>query len=784
MVVQGQSYTSAYKGGYGYNYTNDPTEKKFYGYYSADNVSAPICIMDSYGNPQYYIEDSAIAGGGTPIVSTGNFVAYQKDANRTGGTVNVPNGWFESIYLDWNSWGTGGGGIAQYEIWYRESSDGKTWSGRVKARSNIITTNNYGNCTLGSVNQTSSASNWGTRGKYYQFCIVGISKNGYWSNTEFWSSTYRKSNVSTYSFSANGGSGAPATQYKFTGYNFVFPSTKPKRTGYTFAGWMRSGNSTKYSANQNVSGLPDSAVTWNAQWTVNSYKLTVNPNGGTWNSSTSSQSFTQNYGTTKAIPNPTRSGYRFNGWTKSGSGSLSGTTFTFGAGATTLTATWVAIYYLNLNVFVNGTSVSSTTAAVADVYINGSKVASAVSDYYKQHDTGTKYEIKNIVVGNGYTQYSSSNLSGTLTAKTDANIFVGQNYTNTIYHWLGGFENQEGNSTDKTYYRLNKTTFSTYYSSSYIMDTSKGVAIPNGCELSTWASSDIAGTWTIYDLGTSVTQKAKNMSYEYRYYPLNYNITYDLNGGINNVNNPSAYNVLYGINLLNPKKNNSVFVEWHAETDNNTITMTANDNNYKWIDIIPGFRVQPNITYTINIDSATLTSGSATQFSTVIYDFTSNFSVLRVNRSFGDNQSYTITCPSTADASHKLCLIIYAGVAGGTSGNTTTYTNAKVSWVLSDINGGQNATFSSVDDLYSKLDSRIACNLTLTAQWRGLTPEERKIFIYKDGVCEAIEFNENDDFVGFQSGGKVNAKQFIENSNVQIMKSGVMYFSEIREKFS
>ena len=359
IIVKGQSYTSAYKDGYGYNYTAAET-KKFYGYYSADGVTAPICLMDDYGNAQYFIEDSSIVGGGTRIIPTGNFMAYAKDRDRIGGAVFDPGGWFESIYLDWNNWGTGHG-LTAFEIWYRQSNDGVNWSGRLRARNNIDTSNNYGNCTIGSVDQTTSDSNWGDRGKYFQFCVVGVDGDGHFSDTEFWSATYRKCTVSTYSFDANGGSNAPAKQYKPTTYNFVFPSTIPTRTGYSFAGWKRSGISTVYSAKQNVSGLPDSNITWYAQWTLNTHTLTVDPNGGTWSGSTSAQTFKQNYGTSKTIPNPTRTGYTFKGWSKSGSGSISGTTYTYGAGNGTLTAQWERIVLtVTFDASTNGGSPDST----------------------------------------------------------------------------------------------------------------------------------------------------------------------------------------------------------------------------------------------------------------------------------------------------------------------------------------------------------------------------------------------------------------------------------------
>lgn len=74
--------------------------------------------------------------------------------------------------------------------------------------------------------------------------------------------------------------------------------------------------------------------------TTHTSTLTVNPNGGTWNGSTSSQSFSQAPTSTKTIANPSRTGYTFRGWSLSGGGSFSGTTYTYGASNGTLTATW------------------------------------------------------------------------------------------------------------------------------------------------------------------------------------------------------------------------------------------------------------------------------------------------------------------------------------------------------------------------------------------------------------------------------------------------------------
>ena len=67
-----------------------------------------------------------------------------------------------------------------------------------------------------------------------------------------------------------------------------------------------------------------------AQFSANSYNLTINPNGGTYNGTTGNTTHTQEYGTSKVIPDATRNGYKFNGWDISGaySGMYDNTVYT------------------------------------------------------------------------------------------------------------------------------------------------------------------------------------------------------------------------------------------------------------------------------------------------------------------------------------------------------------------------------------------------------------------------------------------------------------------------
>lgn len=130
----------------------------------------------------------------------------------------------------------------------------------------------------------------------------------------------------------------------------------PSKTGNTFNGWYtQSSGGTKV----NNTYTPTGNVTLYAHWTNVNYTLTINPNGGTWNNTTSNSTKTGTTNSTLSIANPTPKGYivsfntdggnnvnnitsqrTFKNWSLSGSGSISGTTYTFGAGNATLTANY------------------------------------------------------------------------------------------------------------------------------------------------------------------------------------------------------------------------------------------------------------------------------------------------------------------------------------------------------------------------------------------------------------------------------------------------------------
>lgn len=161
------------------------------------------------------------------------------------------------------------------------------------------------------------------------------------------------SNQTTYSvsFNANGGDGAPVTQYATGTIGHIYMNLTlqtPLRYGCTFKGWSEDPYATQpqFVAGQQI--LLSRSIILYAVWDAArvSYPVTYNPNGGTGGPGTEYA-----YGTvdiaTAAIPNtrPVRPGFVFKGWCMNALGL--GTVFVHGqlvnvSGPTVLYAVWEA----------------------------------------------------------------------------------------------------------------------------------------------------------------------------------------------------------------------------------------------------------------------------------------------------------------------------------------------------------------------------------------------------------------------------------------------------------
>ena len=154
-----------------------------------------------------------------------------------------------------------------------------------------------------------------------------------------WTATKRSY---TATFNGNGGS-TPSPSSITKEYNTAL-GTLPtcSRTGYTFLGWYTaSSGGTKISTTTVVT----KDITYYAQWSINSYTLTFNPNGGTVTPTSKDLEYNSAYGT---LPTPTRASdaqytYTFAGWyTAATEGTQVTATTKMAAKDTTVYAHWTS----------------------------------------------------------------------------------------------------------------------------------------------------------------------------------------------------------------------------------------------------------------------------------------------------------------------------------------------------------------------------------------------------------------------------------------------------------
>ncbi|QGQ97951.1 hypothetical protein EHS13_25200 [Paenibacillus psychroresistens] len=120
---------------------------------------------------------------------------------------------------------------------------------------------------------------------------------------------YAKWTINTYTISFKSDGGSPVTSQSVD-YNLTAtePITPPIKTGYTFEGWFTDSGTTQF----NNFGAPITGnTTIYAKWTIKTYLISYNSNGGT---PVTSQSVDYNLTATEPVTPPTKTGYTFGGW--------------------------------------------------------------------------------------------------------------------------------------------------------------------------------------------------------------------------------------------------------------------------------------------------------------------------------------------------------------------------------------------------------------------------------------------------------------------------------------
>ena len=222
---------------------------------------------------------------------------------------------------------------------------------------------------------TTESGNWKKDATFTASQNVGTGKYGNITLTAQWTPTQYK-----ITYNLKDGTVEKANPTTYTIETATFTLNNPTRAGYTFTGWTGTGLS---SATKQVTIAKGSTGdrTYTANWTINSYTLTANANGGTipattgWTVASGSKTATKslNYGAqygTLPTPNQySKTGYtvKFKGWfTSASGGSPVSATTTMGASNTTIYAQWtetVISYTITYNAN-GGNAVASMTYTI------------------------------------------------------------------------------------------------------------------------------------------------------------------------------------------------------------------------------------------------------------------------------------------------------------------------------------------------------------------------------------------------------------------------------------
>ena len=319
----------------------------------------------------------------------------------------------------------------------------------------------------------------------------------------------------------------------------------PTRTGYTFAGWYRESSLTNQ-VTASTTMTTTSNHTLYAKWTINTYKITFDENGG----STVSD-IDYNITSTTTLPSTSRDGYTFAGWKPSASSGnwsssvtyAAGTSLTGQYGSVTLVAQWTINTYTisfdeaggneisDINYTITSTTTLPSTTRNGYTFAGWKPTTSAGG-----WNSGTTYTAGTSVNG----KYASITMTAQWTINT---------YTIT-------FDEDGGTPVNDMEYNINST--------STLPITSR-----NGYAFLGWKPTTSAGGWNsndVYGEGSEVTGKYADITLVAQWSdPIDYQITFDEAGG-SEVSDIS-YNITSTTTLPSTTRNGYTFAGWKPETN-------------------------------------------------------------------------------------------------------------------------------------------------------------------------------------------------------------------------
>lgn len=269
-----------------------------------------------------------------------NFLGWSKSSTATsasysaGGSITLSAS--DTLYAVWQ--------IKTYNVTYNANGGSGTPSNQTKTYGKTLTLSTTKPTRTGYTFLGWSTSSSATSATY-------ASGGSYATNAELKLYAVWKLNTYTVSYNANGGSGAPSNQTKTHGVTLVLSTTKPTKTGYNFVSWNTKSNGTGTTYQSGGKYTTESPTTLYAIWKLKTYTISYNANGGS--GAPSSQTKTYGVNLTLRSGVPTRSGYRFLGWSTSSTSETvtyqPSSTFTTNVN-TTLYAVWEQLGIMSINI--------------------------------------------------------------------------------------------------------------------------------------------------------------------------------------------------------------------------------------------------------------------------------------------------------------------------------------------------------------------------------------------------------------------------------------------------
>lgn len=368
-------------------------------------------------------------------------------------------------------------------------------------------------------------------------------------------------------YDPNGGAGAPGTTNH--GYNstVTVSAVLPSRNGYDFQGWNTEAVGTGTGrASSSTFTMPASNVTLYAQWSLATYTVYYNANGGSGN--IAAQPGRYNSTITLSNSTPTRPGYTFNGWNTAPNGSgvnyTGGGSLTIPASNVTLYAQWTPISY-TLNYDANGGA--SAPAVEANKTAGQSFTLSASTPTR----SGYYFSGWNTVANGSGTNYASS-----------ANYTMGTANVTLYALWVLNTYSVSYNANGGTGAPAAQTTSG----GTVTIPSSTATVLRPGYTFSHWYTTPSGTGGTQYAPGATFTPSGNIVLYAI-WTPLTITVHYNINGGANpGTDTPADQTGVYdgqAIQLAAStgfSKSNSKFLTWNTIADGSGTSYAAEDPNF------------------------------------------------------------------------------------------------------------------------------------------------------------------------------------------------------------